>query len=981
MTRDPSENAIEARALTKAYPGGGATAPLRTIARRLLRRASSGPRALDGLDLVVRRGEALGVVGRNGSGKSTLLKILAGMLRPTSGEIHLRGRVGTLLDLGSGIHPDYTGHENALVLGLLSGLSRAEVLERIPAIREFSGLGEAFDQPARTYSSGMALRLGFSAAIHASPEILLIDEALAVGDAFFQQRCLARLRRLRGEGVTIVLVSHDPTAILSLCDRAIWLEHGRLAAAGAPDEVIRRYLAARYRDDCALDAPLDAARTTEPGAPDDVGFDLEVGEIASVRAEDERFGDGRARIVGLEVRDGSGAVTHAVGVGDPIDVVIRVHTESALARPLVGFTLRNRLGDVVTATNTELEGCALPPLAAGAEIDVRFRLRWPPLASGPFAISPAIADGSIGTHRMADWIENAWILEGHNPRALFGWLSFDGVEASRSAVRGGPSDAPGRHATDGTAEAASSAPATPALVEIALETPRDHLLDPGRITASRELFVAGWCFASTGEPVELGIRIGDAEAAHVVPSGFRPDVARAHPGAPRAATSGFGVLVPLPSGPGRAMLRVEGGPGGASNTLAEIELDVPGVIAVEEDARERARRRRPGPRSKPRILFVTHGLNLEGAPRSLLETALAIDPDRFEKRLWTPVDGPLEAAWRDGGVAIDRFRPDPTIAGRDDYDAQIRRLAGLVSAWQPDLIVANTLETHWAVHVAAELGRPSIWIVRESEPPDVYFHSRWPTPIADRARAALDLADRIVFVADATRSLFVDRLEGGRDRLVPNGLDLSRFDLTKAPAWRARIRRSLGLDAATPLLLCVGTPCLRKGQLELVEALNVLRASRSAFHAVFLGAVENDYLAAMRTTIAMHGLEKQVTIAPPVPDALPHFAGADVLVCPSYQESLPRVVLEAMGLARPIVASRVFGIPELVRDEREALLVEPGDRDGLAEAIDRLLADPALARRLGESARARAESRFSLERCARDYEAIVDELLEAPVGG
>ncbi|HPG28997.1 MAG TPA: glycosyltransferase family 4 protein, partial [Myxococcota bacterium] len=343
--------------------------------------------------------------------------------------------------------------------------------------------------------------------------------------------------------------------------------------------------------------------------------------------------------------------------------------------------------------------------------------------------------------------------------------------------------------------------------------------------------------------------------------------------------------------------------------MAEIELDVPGVIAVEEDARERARRRRPGPRSKPRILFVTHGLNLEGAPRSLLETALAIDPDRFEKRLWTPVDGPLEAAWRDGGVAIDRFRPDPTIAGRDDYDAQIRRLAGLVSAWQPDLIVANTLETHWAVHVAAELGRPSIWIVRESEPPDVYFHSRWPTPIADRARAALDLADRIVFVADATRSLFVDRLEGGRDRLVPNGLDLSRFDLTKAPAWRARIRRSLGLDAATPLLLCVGTPCLRKGQLELVEALNVLRASRSAFHAVFLGAVENDYLAAMRTTIAMHGLEKQVTIAPPVPDALPHFAGADVLVCPSYQESLPRVVLEAMGLARPIVASRVFGIP------------------------------------------------------------------------
>lgn len=425
---------ILAQGLTKIYPGASAAASLRTMARRLSKRPPVGPRALDAIDLCIHRGEALGIVGRNGSGKSTLLKLLAGALRPTSGELRMQGRVGTLLDLGAGIHPEYTGEENALVLGMLAGLSRSEVRERLPAIREFSGLGEAFDHPAKTYSSGMSVRLGFSAAIHSSPDVLLIDEALAVGDAFFQQRCLARMRRLREEGTTIVLVSHDPSAILSLCDRALWLEHGRVSADGAPAEVIARYLAARYRDDCALDAPL------EPIAPVDSST-AAGSEEESLRPArpldryDERFGDGRARVVGVEVRDAAGETITTVRPGARVTVVITVVGHERVTLPLVGFTLRNRLGDVITATNSELEGIRLPELEAGSELDVAFHLVWPALSSGPVSLSPAVAEGSIVSHRMGDWVENVLILECENPRALFGWLSLEGVRTTQGRLR------------------------------------------------------------------------------------------------------------------------------------------------------------------------------------------------------------------------------------------------------------------------------------------------------------------------------------------------------------------------------------------------------------------------------------------------------------------------------------------------------------------------------------------------------------------
>ena len=977
MNGEEEEWAIRARGLTKIYPGSNASDSLRTIANRLLRRSPSGPRALDAIDLDIRPGEALGIIGRNGSGKSTLLKMLAGALQPSMGSVALRGRVGTLLDLGSGIHPEYTGAENALVLGMLSGLSRAEVRQRMQAIREFSGLGETFDHPVKTYSAGMSLRLGFSAAIHAEPEILLIDEALAVGDAFFQQRCLARMRTLREHGTTIVLVSHDPSAIISLCDRAIWLEQGRVSADGTPADVIKRYLAARYRDNCELDAPLASADSDGALAPGDTEAEqssIEIPVAAPLVGPVDRFGDGRAHVVGFEVRDATEQPTTGASAGAALSVVISIRASARLESPLVGFTLRNRLGDVVTATNTELEGRQLPPLDVDDEMTLAFEFPWPSLASGPFAISPAIAEGRILSHQMCDWVENAWVLDSVNAHGLFGWLSLDAVRVVGGVVGGGLHGARELQG-EPLAETCVSAAGGEARIEFALESPPGPIVERNQVTQDGELFLSGWCFATTGEAVRLTARIGDGEPRSIVANGFREDVGRVHVGVPGANRSGFGVLVPVPSRPGPALCQIEATIDDHARTVAQIELDVPAPLRVFPSPVPIRPRPRPRAGARRNLLFVSHNLNLEGAPRSLFEIAKGLDDTRFEGRLWCPAKGPLAAEWSAIDVPIHHLGWDASLATEDDFDAQVRRLAGRASVWKSDLIVANTLETYWAVHVAAELGRPSVWIVRESEPPDAYFHARLPTPIAERALAALELADRVVFVADATRRLFRDQLDAGRDALIPNGLDLARFDLSTIAGRRVEIRRELGIGDDKPLLLCVGTTCVRKAQLELIRSLGILRDSHPGFHCVFLGAIEGDYLESMRSAIMELGLDASVSLREHVSDARPFFAAADIAICNSYQESLPRVVLEAMAFGKPVVASRVFGIPELIRDETDGLLVEAGDIESLAKALDRLLADPPLAMKLGASGRERVRTGFSLADRVRDYSALFDDLL------
>ena len=198
--------------------------------------------ALDDVSFTVKRGESLGIVGPNGSGKSTLLKIMADLARPTQGKIDVRGRISALLELGAGFHPQITGRENAILNAVLLGLSRRETEEVLPHIIAFSELGDFIDEPMRTYSSGMYIRLGFSVAVHVHADVLLVDEVLAVGDAEFQQKCFDHIEKLRAKGVTIVLVSHDLGSVTRFCERAVLLHHGQVQVEGASQPVVHEYL-------------------------------------------------------------------------------------------------------------------------------------------------------------------------------------------------------------------------------------------------------------------------------------------------------------------------------------------------------------------------------------------------------------------------------------------------------------------------------------------------------------------------------------------------------------------------------------------------------------------------------------------------------------------------------------------------------------------------------------------------------------------
>lgn len=231
------------------------------------RRAAKNPFwALRDVDLDIARGEFLGVVGHNGSGKSTLLRIMAGLSAPTEGSVTTHGRISALLELGSGFHPNITGRENALVNAVILGLSRAEAERRVPDIIAFSGLNEFADQPMRVYSQGMYLRLGFAVAVHVDPEILLVDEVLAVGDAEFQEKCYDHIDRLRERGTTIITVSHDIFSLQRFCDRIILLDHGRLVAEGDPEVVISEYLFRVHdRDDDPVAIFMRQAVPPRPG--------------------------------------------------------------------------------------------------------------------------------------------------------------------------------------------------------------------------------------------------------------------------------------------------------------------------------------------------------------------------------------------------------------------------------------------------------------------------------------------------------------------------------------------------------------------------------------------------------------------------------------------------------------------------------------------------------------------------------------------
>lgn len=303
--------------------------------------------AIRDVSLSVERGEVFSLIGANGSGKSTLLQVVSGILAPTRGRVVTKGRIAALLELGAGFNPEFTGRENVFLNGEILGISRREMETAFPRIEEFAEIGSFVDRPVKEYSSGMYVRLAFATAIHVDPEILIVDEALAVGDAIFANRCIKKFEELKKRGVTVLFVSHDLGLVKRLSDRAALMVDGRVAAMGSPKEVVNRYVGMVLERE---QPKIDDART----------------------GGTFRHGDGASRIESVDLLNAAGSPVRNIQPGETLTVRVRARAQRGLDEPVVGVLIRNRLGIDVYGTNTRIEGVDFGQVAAGATFEVEF---------------------------------------------------------------------------------------------------------------------------------------------------------------------------------------------------------------------------------------------------------------------------------------------------------------------------------------------------------------------------------------------------------------------------------------------------------------------------------------------------------------------------------------------------------------------------------------------------------------------------------
>ena len=349
--------------------------------------------ALRDVSFEVEPGTTFGIVGPNGCGKSTLLQIVAGTLQPTLGTVWRNGRTAALLELGAGFNPEFTGIENVFMNASLMGISRAETAAMLPAIERFAEIGDFIHQPVKTYSSGMYVRLAFAAAISVTPQILIVDEALAVGDAVFQHRCMRRIRELQEGGMTILLVSHDPNAIRALCSRALLLQEGRMEALGKPNDVLNRY----QKLIMARETAYEENQVTPTGEESN---EVE-SEIALPISFTYRHGDGRAVITAVALLNAAGQQIEFVETGEEVTVRVRVHFHEPLEAPVCGFLIRNRHGIHLYGTNTDLQQVTLGPVQRDETVEVSFNFNcW--LAPDSYSLT-------VGAHSpdgvSFDWLD------------------------------------------------------------------------------------------------------------------------------------------------------------------------------------------------------------------------------------------------------------------------------------------------------------------------------------------------------------------------------------------------------------------------------------------------------------------------------------------------------------------------------------------------------------------------------------------------
>ena len=363
--------------------------------------------ALDKISFNVEKGSTVGIIGTNGSGKSTILKIITGVLNPTTGSVEVDGNISALLELGAGFNMDYTGIENIYMNGTMMGFSREQMEAKLPEILEFADIGDFVYQPVKTYSSGMFVRLAFALAINVEPEILIVDEALSVGDVFFQAKCYRRMEEIRKTGTTILMVTHDMGSVIKYCDKVILLNKGEFLAEGPAGEMVDLYkkiLAGRMDD---LEA--DLAKRLDSNFSDMMELNNDINKThakeyhglmkdkISINPNKTEYGDGRAEIYDLGLLDSKGELTNLLLKGEEFTIREKIRFNANIESPIFTFTIKDKKGTELSGTNTMFEGVEVKPVKPGDEAVVEFKQKMT-LQGGEYLLSMSCTGFENGTH-------------------------------------------------------------------------------------------------------------------------------------------------------------------------------------------------------------------------------------------------------------------------------------------------------------------------------------------------------------------------------------------------------------------------------------------------------------------------------------------------------------------------------------------------------------------------------------------------------
>ncbi|MDB9372865.1 ABC transporter ATP-binding protein [Nodularia sphaerocarpa] len=369
--------------------------------------------ALRDINLEIPKGETVGIIGRNGSGKSTLLQIIAGTLTATTGEVQVKGRVSALLELGSGFNPEFTGRQNVFFNGRLLGLTQREIAEKFDDIAAFADIGDFIDQPVKTYSSGMFVRLAFAVAVNVNPEILIVDEALAVGDVVFQHRCMRRMRDLMDSGVTTLFVSHDSGSIKNLCNSAVMIHDGKLRASGLPNAIIIEYLKLVTDLELGLTQPLEIQTQIKEQNSETTTLE-NPGDILSTNTtfgKSTRRGSGKAKIEQIKLLNHLGdhpGESPVFGFNEEVTLIVNLKTYEKLNSCIIGFYICDKNGNEIIGSNTFEENIRIDSLDSGEQLEIKFVFKLP---LRPNSYSLTVAGSQSYEDVTFDWIDNAIVFQ------------------------------------------------------------------------------------------------------------------------------------------------------------------------------------------------------------------------------------------------------------------------------------------------------------------------------------------------------------------------------------------------------------------------------------------------------------------------------------------------------------------------------------------------------------------------------------------